>query len=373
MKTIVNTMTRSKLWLVGLMASLLMLLAMGLVPTYAQENLASTACLETPFDNGCHAGLPIAQYTRLLDEMALNPTPNVDQVPVNEDEVYRFSFRRLNKAGVVTYDTPNGNPIGNVAAGFTFVTTLEYQPGWVKISTTEWVQEGDTTIVQPSLYSGLELNSASLQYELAWMLLPEYPAPYPGAEGDRERPRLERYTPINIFATAEVDGWRWYLVAPETWIKQTSIGKVVLSERPEGVKGRWVSVDLYEQVLVAYDEADNPVYTTLVSSGLEQWSTEEGTFQTWTRLRADAMNGAEGRSDFYSLDFVPWVLYFDGSYALHGAYWHDRFGYRSSRGCVNLSITDSAWIYDWTLEGGYELPWVHIFSSDEYRSPEDVR
>lgn len=339
----------------------------------AQTLTSSEACLQDPFGQGCYAGLPIAEYTRLLDAMVLRPTPHVEQVPLNETEVYKYSFRRLNKDGVTTYDSPNGNPIGSVSAGFTFVTTLAYEPGWIKISQTEWVQEADTNLVQPSTYSGLMLEENALQYDLAWVLLPEYPAPYPGAEGDRTRPRLERYTPVNIFATAEVDGWRWYLVAPDTWIKQTSIGKVVLSQRPEGVKGRWVAVDLYEQVLVAYDEQDTPVYATLISSGLQEWSTNEGTFQTWTRLRADAMNGAEGRIDFYSLDFVPWVLYFDGSYALHGAYWHDRFGYRSSRGCINLSITDSVWIYDWTLEGGYELPWVHIFSSGEYTSAEDIR
>lgn len=346
---------------------MLNLLMMALVAPIASASDEAADCLTTPFAEGCHAGLPIGEYHRLLDEMVMQPTPDVVPLAVNEDEVYRYSFRRLNAAGgTPLFGAPNGTQTGTIAPGFTYVTTMGYEPGWVQIGPSEWVRESDTTVIQPSTYAGIELHEGSFDYQVAWVLLPEYPAPYPGAEGDPSRPRIERYTVVNIFAEAAVDGWRWYLVGPDTWIKQTSIGKVVLSERPDDVKGYWVAVDLYEQVLVAYED-DQPVYATLVSSGLDRWPTNEGTFQTWARLRGDSMNGAEGRTDFYSLDAVPWVLYFDDSIALHGAYWHDRFGYRSSRGCVNLSITDSAWLYAWSAEGGYDLPWVHVFSSGEYR------
>ena len=34
--------------------------------------------------------------------------------------------------------------------------------------------------------------------------------------------------------------------------------------------------------------------------------------------------------------------------ALHGAYWHRRFGERVSHGCVNLAPTDAAWLYEFT-------------------------
>jgi len=47
--------------------------------------------------------------------------------------------------------------------------------------------------------------------------------------------------------------------------------------------------------------------------------------------------------DFYSLEEVPWTMFFDEGRALHGAYWHDSFGYRRSHSCVNLSITDAKW------------------------------
>jgi hypothetical protein len=134
-----------------------------------------------------------------------------------------------------------------------------------------------------------------------------------------------------------------------------------------------VAVDLYEQVLVAYEEDDRPAFATLISSGLPAWSTNEGTFQTWARLATGNMTGAVGQTDFYSLENVPWTLYFDDEIALHGAYWHDGFGYRRSHGCVNLSITDSHWLFTWTSAGGFDYPFVHIFSSGEYQGEEDQR
>jgi lipoprotein-anchoring transpeptidase ErfK/SrfK len=116
---------------------------------------------------------------------------------------------------------------------------------------------------------------------------------------------------------------------------------------------------------VAYDQ-DTPVFATLISSGLPEWSTNEGTFQTWARIRNGSMSGAEGQTDFYSLENVPWTLYFDNAISIHGTYWHDGFGYRHSHGCVNMSITDSFWVFQWSAEGGYDKPFVHVWASGNY-------
>lgn len=48
-------------------------------------------------------------------------------------------------------------------------------------------------------------------------------------------------------------------------------------------------------------------------------------------------------SDTHNLEDVPWSMYFHESFALHGAYWHDRFGLRHSHGCVNLAPQDAQW------------------------------
>jgi lipoprotein-anchoring transpeptidase ErfK/SrfK len=51
----------------------------------------------------------------------------------------------------------------------------------------------------------------------------------------------------------------------------------------------------------------------------------------------------------YELPGVPWNMFFVSTgVALHGAYWHDNFGYRMSAGCVNLRPKDAKWLYRWT-------------------------
>ena len=65
---------------------------------------------------------------------------------------------------------------------------------------------------------------------------------------------------------------------------------------------------------------------------------------------------AQTPTDFYYLDNVPWTMYFDKARALHGAYWRTRFGYPQSHGCVNLSVGDAHWLYNWANEGD----WVYV-------------
>lgn len=325
----------------------------------------ANACVGVVNGPGCRAGLPILEYQALLDEMLLHPTPDVRVVPPNEKELARFSYHRLtNAGGTAIHDGPNGNVIRTLDPGFNYVTIKRTVDGWVEINPGEWVRQSDTSVNRPSRFSGVLINPHQ-KYDFAWVVYPVRPSLAPGVAENTSAARLEKYTLVNIFATIEVNGWRWYLIGPDAWVKQIYVGKVVYTERPEGIKGRWFAVDLYEQVLVAYEE-DTPVFATLISSGLPEWSTNEGSFRTWARVRSGPMSGAEGREDFYSLEDVPWTLYFDGSIALHGAYWHDGFGYRHSHGCVNMTITDSNWAFQWSQDGGYDLPHVVVWASGEY-------
>ena len=43
-----------------------------------------------------------------------------------------------------------------------------------------------------------------------------------------------------------------------------------------------------------------------------------------------------------------WTQYFKQPYALHGAYWHERFGEKMSAGCPNLSPLDAEWLFGFT-------------------------
>ncbi len=72
-------------------------------------------------------------------------------------------------------------------------------------------------------------------------------------------------------------------------------------------------------------------------------------------------------SDFYYLEDVPWILYYDQSRAIHGSYWHNGYGYPRSHGCVNMSPFDSHWIYNWAEEG----TWVYVYDPSG-RTPTDA-
>jgi len=344
-----------------------LLLSVSLIPAglVGATGPDRTACMENPAGPGCAAGLPTVEYQMLLDEMLLHPEPNVRPLAVNKDEIARFVFRKIVGGAATIYDAPGGNPIGGIDEGFNYVTVNAVQGDWIEVNAGQWMPASQLAVARPSEFAGVYLDDA-LAYPMAWVLIPSYPSPYPGAAGDQNRPILERYRRVNIFATAEIDGWEWYLVGPDSWVRQTSVARVLPVERPSKVKGRWFSIDLYEQVLIAYED-DTPVFATLISSGLEDWPTNEGLFNVYTRQVNGHMSGAEGQADFYSLENVPYVMYYDQAISLHGTYWHDGFGYRHSHGCVNMSITDAHWAFNWSADGGYDEPFVYVYSTGEYR------
>src|SRR5262249_44550785 len=49
----------------------------------------------------------------------------------------------------------------------------------------------------------------------------------------------------------------------------------------------------------------------------------------------------------YSVAEVPWTMFYDHGFALHGSYWHDEFGDQLSHGCVNIAPRDARLLYAW--------------------------
>ncbi len=317
------------------------------------------ACLPVPV-----AQLSAIELRALNAEIAAYPRPALTPLPTDEAMLYNRNYQRVLQQ-VTIYDQPNGNPIGTLDPGFNFFTTLNRVDNWVEVNPGQWVQEEYLGGARISHFTGVLIDEPP-PYPFAWVLLDTRPSRHPGAATIREDAWIPRYTLVNIFARAVVDGWEWYLIGPDQWIHQTRIARVIPVERPTGVSGRWIAVDLYEQILIAY-ENDRMVFATLVSSGLPDWPTREGLFQIWSRFASTPMSGGEGMPDFYYLEEVPWTMYFDDAISLHGTYWHDGFGYRHSHGCVNLTITDAHWLYQWTEEGGYPNAYVYVYSSGQYR------
>jgi len=107
----------------------------------------------------------------------------------------------------------------------------------------------------------------------------------------------------------------------------------------------WFDVDLSDQRMYAY-EGDTLVRTFIVSTGTWQTPTVTGRFKVWIKLRSAPMSGPG-----YYLPDVPYIMYFYGDYGIHGTYWHNNFGVPMSHGCVNLSISDAEWAYNFASVG----------------------
>ncbi len=262
-------------------------------------------------------------------------------------------------------------PLYNVGEGFFYVTlagqkTNELGEVWYQINPGQYVRQENIKAVQISDFAGIALQTQP-DRPFGWILARVQPSSQPGAEPNENFAKLERYTFFQVFDAVEAaDGWLWYNIGGEKWIRQTFVGLIDVDPRPEGVGANefWTEVDLYEQTFAAY-QGDQMVFATLISSGLNRWPTREGLFQVAERVIERKMSGAEGKVDYYFVEDVPHALYFDQlmGIALHGAYWHDRFGYKHSHGCVNMPPLSAEWTYDWSSNAPNDL-WVWVHSSD---------
>jgi hypothetical protein len=229
-----------------------------------------------------------------------------------------------------------------------------------------WMTANDISrIGTPALFQGLTLMGTP-DRSFGWILFPVVTKRTPGFQtDDYTGNELFRYQTVQIYSVEVVDGIEWYMVRPDEWIPeiqdwQRFVGRVIpAKEPPEGVEnGKWIEVNLHEQTIAAY-ENKQLVFASLVASGIEPFWTKPGLFQIYEKYDATPMRGSfeADRSDAYYLEDVPWTMYYDDARALHGAYWHNGFGAVRSHGCVNLSVGDARWLYDWAEVGDWVYVW----------------
>lgn len=114
---------------------------------------------------------------------------------------------------------------------------------------------------------------------------------------------------------------------------------------------KWIEVDLSEQRTTAY-ERTTPIKSFIIASGTKGHETVTGEFAIWHKNRKQTMQGgSKADGSYYSIPNVEWVSYFYKDYALHGAWWREKFGYPASHGCVNMTNADAQWIYEWAPIG----------------------
>ena len=184
---------------------------------------------------------------------------------------------------------------------------------------------------------------------------------------------IDRFTIVQLTGKKKVVEDRNYYETEEGWYLRDIDGTVARTGPPPkgtGEKEKWIDVNLSAQSLIAY-EGDKPVYATIVSSGRhndEDKSKDHRTVQGDFRIREKHIAATmedDGASDGpYSIQDVPWIMYFEGSYALHGAFWHSKFGHEKSHGCVNMTPFDAKHVFAWA---GPNLPtgWHGVKSTKE--------
>jgi len=217
-----------------------------------------------------------------------------------------------------------------------------------------WIP-GDGGRMAVPVFQG-QLFSSTPHNAFGWVLgtIPSYTAP--GLENPKTGHSLYRYQIVQIYATQTADEEVWDMIGPDEWVEGRQVAGVTPSTAPPpGVDtNRWIEVNLAEQTLAVYDN-NQLVFATVVATGVDRFWTRPGLFKIYEKKVTETMSGSSlpDRSDYYYIEDVPWTMYFDDARALHGAYWHNGFGYPRSHGCVNMSVGDSHWLYNWANVGDY--------------------
>jgi lipoprotein-anchoring transpeptidase ErfK/SrfK len=278
-------------------------------------------------------------------------------------------------------DVDAGIPSRPLTDGMSLVVarTLEYDGR-------EWVQTGNGALVpregvrfggQGSEWAGVELLGDYTGPSFAWTNLKNGTSVRVAPDAKSERVmKLPLRTRVPLLERSESNGKTFWRVGESLWIDAAELNEVHIAVTPprdvledwraaNTGNDQWIDVDLGEQTLVAY-RGGRAVFATMISSG-RGMPTPRGNYPVWAKVASQTMANQAYEDEPYMVQGVPWVMLFQGHNALHGAYWHDRFGNRKSHGCVNLAPKDARWLFEWS---GPTMPvgWTGYLPGDLRRS-----
>jgi hypothetical protein len=220
----------------------------------------------------------------------------------------------------------------------------------------------DMRTFKPTEFAGRDLAASPVPDDrvLAWVIHRDTGV-HVRPDPESERQPIAYHAELLLIDTREVgsDRANWIRVpatrpgdegesiAPDGWIPAAHVRLWQPLPPPEPILAGQllIDVDLEQQTLTLWDE-DRPVFATLIASGKPGYGTPTGLYRIVTKRAYGKMASLPTEPEPYWVDAVPWTMYFDGRFALHGAFWHDRFGYRVSHGCINLSPRDAKTLFD---------------------------
>ena len=306
--------------------------------------------------------------------IATHPRPTIPML-LADDTLNLQRWWKVSDA-VNVLDNPNGQIVTDRPQGDFFATVQTIENGWAQINDNEWIPASSLQASSPSSLGGLMLGeNYNPPFPIAWLRTTVLPSRTPAAPIVKGTASVIQYQMVYVYADVEVDGVTWTQVGQDQWVDSRFLARVNPTQRPSAIKSkRWLGVDLNQQVLIAYEGA-TPVFASLMSTGIRATPTMPGIYYPYVRHRYDDMSMVDDSPFYYFMEDVPYVWYFNGNNALHGAYWHDKFGYRRSHGCINLPLTSAAWVYrfmsetlDWnTLP--VQFPAIFVYGNNDWAVP----
>ncbi len=228
------------------------------------------------------------------------------------------------------------------------------------------------SVATGSDFKGVELDE-TWQLPLGWVYGWKNSKPRYEIDEDTKQPKAsgsyKRFQAINLTGDQLEIGKRTYLKdADGFWVRQAHVRVTRPGPPPAdvGPDERWVDVNLSTQTVVLF-QGSRPLYASLISSGKKDKEgdklTPTGEFRIREKHVTTTMDGdGSAAGDLpYSIEGVPYVMYFEGSYALHGAFWHRNYGVQMSHGCVNLAPLDAKYLFfnsDPPIPAGWHGAWA---------------
>ena len=219
-----------------------------------------------------------------------------------------------------------------------------------------WVEA--TPVYSWPKWQGLEFY-ATPQNDFGWTINPTPSYTQPSFAAPETGKQYDKYVEFQIYQVVEAEGYEWYEIGPGEWIPSLKSRRLVVDTTPpKGVdNNRWISIDLYNQTLAAYEDG-RLVFAAVVGTGSGELYSDPGLYYIYEKRELEQMQGSytSDRSDFYSLEGVPWTMYYNHAQAIHGIYWPASLGFTQSHGCVNMFPGDAHWLFNWAKLGD----WVYV-------------
>ncbi len=233
-------------------------------------------------------------------------------------------------------------------------------------STPTGADGGGGPLASAAIDAGFINNGFAVKVEIRWDEKDGKPKVVSSAE-------LSKRSAVGLTgARTTISGVTWAETVAGFWVRPQDFTPAHPQTPTDlGPGEKWIDVDITRQALVAY-EGTTPVFATLISTGRRNlqdkehdFPTPQGNFHIREKHVTTTMDGDVASDGPYSIEDVPWVMYFEGSYALHGAFWHDQFGHMRSHGCVNMAPDDARTLFAWS-EPHLPDAWHGVMATEEH-------